>query len=120
MIVPGTLILMYYMTKKSLLTINYAGGNIAFDISWYSRDESENFQKMLRQAKDAAVEEAENAAANAMREVMSGIAAPPVQAVHPQAAVVSADELAKYAQLFKDGMLSEQEFAEIKAKLLSK
>ncbi len=104
----------YIMERRTLLTIMFGGGGIAFDLKWYPAQEGENFQKMLRQAKDDAVEEAENVTANAMREVMSSVAA------QPQQAASSADELAKYAQLFKDGMITEQEFADIKAKLLAK
>ncbi len=68
---------------------------------------------MLTIAKDNAVEQSGQAAANTMREVMANAVPQPV-------AATSADELAKYAQLYKDGLISEQEFAEIKAKLLTK
>ncbi len=68
---------------------------------------------MLTIAKDNAVEQSGQAAENTMREVMAN-------AVPQSVAATSADELAKYAQLYKDGLISEQEFAEIKAKLLTK
>lgn len=115
------LFIIYFKTRITLLTISYAGGCIAFDINWYSKEESDGFQKMLRIAKDKAVEDAENATANAMREVMSNVVGTPVQSVQsvqPQAPVSTADELMKYAQLYKDGLLSEEEFAAIKAKML--
>lgn len=117
----AVLLFIYFKTRITLLTISYAGGCIAFDINWYSKEESDGFQKMLRIAKDKAVEEAENATANAMREVMSnvvGTPVQPVQSVQPQTPIISADELMKYAQLYKDGLLSEEEFAAIKAKML--
>lgn len=113
-----TLFIFYFKTRKTILTISYAGGCIAFNINWYSKEESDGFQKMLRIAKDKAVEGAENATANAMREVMSNVVGTPVQSVQPQAPVSTADELMKYAQLYKDGLLSEEEFAAIKAKML--
>lgn len=119
--IPAALLIGYFRTRKTILTISYAGGCIAFDINWYSKEESDGFQKMLRIAKDKAVEDAENATANAMREVVSSVVgAPvqPVQSVQPQAPASNADELMKYAQLFKDGLLSEEEFAAIKAKML--
>ena len=115
------LFIIYFKTRITLLTISYAGGCIAFDINWYSKEESDRFQKKLRIAKDKAVEDAENAAANAMREVMSNVVGTPVQPVQnvqPQAPVSTADELMKYAQLYKEGLLSEEEFAAIKAKML--
>lgn len=117
----AALLFSYFKTRKTILTISYAGGCIAFDINWYSKEESEGFQKMLRIAKDKAVEDVENATANAMREVMSnvvGTPVQPVQSVQPQTPVSTADELMKYAQLYKDGLLSEEEFAAIKAKML--
>lgn len=116
------LLICYFATRKTILTISYAGGCIAFEIKWYSQQESADFQRNLRVAKDNAVENAENAAANAVREVISSVSVPTVQtvqAVQPQAPVISADELTKYAQLYKDGLISEQEFAAIKAKLFS-
>lgn len=106
--------ILYIVKRKTFLTINYAGGCIAFDVNWYPRQEGEYFQRMLRIAKDNAIEEAENATANTMREAMATVVA------QPQAAVSSADELAKYAQLYKDGLISEQEFADIKAKIFAK
>lgn len=116
------LLICYFATRKTILTISYAGGCIAFEIKWYSQQESADFQRNLRVAKDNAVENAENAAANAVREVISSVSVPTVQtvqAVQPQAPVISADELTKYAQLYKDGLISEDEFAAIKAKLFS-
>lgn len=116
-----TLFILFFKTRKTILTISYAGGCIAFNINWYSKEESDGFQKKLRIAKDKAVEDAENATANAMREVMSnvvGTPVQPVQSVQPQTPIISADELMKYAQLYKDGLLSEEEFAAIKAKML--
>lgn len=85
--------------SEALLTIMFGGGGIAFPISWYPTQECESFQRMLRIAKDQAVGQAEN----------------PVS----QPAVTTADELAKYAQLYKDGLLSDKEFADIKARLLN-
>lgn len=69
---------------------------------------------MLRIAKDNAIEEAENATANTMREAMATAVA------QPQAMVSSADEIAKYAQLYKDGLISEQEFVDVKAKIFAR
>lgn len=108
-------LVLYFTSRKTFLSICYAGGNISFPLNWYPAQEGENFQKMLRIAKDNVMEEVDNAAANTMREVMASAVAQPQQAAAP-----SADELTKYAQLFKDGMITEQEFADIKAKLLAK
>lgn len=103
----------YFLSRKTVLTIMFGGGGIAFPLNWYPVREGENFQKQLRIAKDNAIEESENAAANSVREAMAN-----ASAQQPEAS--AADELAKYAQLYKDGMISEQEFTDIKAKLLAK
>lgn len=81
-----------------------------FSLNRFSQQEIDNYKKMLRIAKDQAVEETENAVRAAMENARSA----------QQAASSSADELTKYAQLYKDGMITEQEFAEIKAKTLAK
>lgn len=107
------LVCIYNSKKMSVLTIMFGGGGIAFPLNWFPRQEIDNYQKMLRIAKDQAVEEAENATANAVRAAMEN-----AQSAQ-QAASSAADELAKYAQLYKDGMITEQEFAEIKAKTLA-
>ncbi len=113
MLVGMFAIITYFTNRMTIITIMFGGGGFAFPINWFSAQESETFQKQLRIAKDSLVEEAGNAAANTMREVMA-------TTVVQQPAISSADELAKYAQLFKDGLISEQEFADIKAKILSK
>lgn len=110
-------IIIYLTQRKTLLTIMFGGGGIAFPLNWFPQQEGENFQKKLRIAKDQAIEQAENATANAVREAMS-VSVPQPQAA-PQPAATSADELAKYAQLYKDGLLSDEEFADIKARLLN-
>lgn len=50
------LIYKYYDNKLSLISIQYAGGEIAFDIRWFSRQEINNFHQQLRLAKDKSVE----------------------------------------------------------------
>ncbi len=50
------LIYKYYDNKLSLISIQYAGGEIAFDIRWFSGQEINNFHQQLRLAKDKAVE----------------------------------------------------------------
>ena len=50
------LIYQYYDNKLSLISIQYAGGEIAFDVKWFSGQEINNFHQQLRLAKDKAVE----------------------------------------------------------------
>ena len=105
----------FFLQKSNILKIEFAGGCIAFKLKFYSEAECNNFQKQLRIAKDAAIEESENAAANAMLSAVQSIQQPVVQ----QPASGGADELMKYAQLLEKGLMTEAEFAEIKAKLLA-
>lgn len=45
------LIYQYYDNKLSLISIQYAGGEIAFDIRWFSGQEINNFHQQLRLAR---------------------------------------------------------------------
>ena len=92
------------MCKKNLLQIEFAGGCIAFDVKLYGFQACENFQKILRTAKDEAVEEAENATAEAVRSAMSSVAAP---VVTQPAASSGADELMKYAELLEKKLITD-------------
>lgn len=90
--------LFYYMlTRKNLFQITFAGGQIAFNTAWYSSKELENFQKLLRQAKDHSVKST------------------PVHqtAPHKETSTLS-DELRKYAELLQNGYLTQDEFNAIK------
>jgi hypothetical protein len=115
--------LLYKSKKVTVLKIEYAGGCIGFDINWFPREESMHYQKQLRITKDKAIEESENITANAVTAAMSQMAAvQPVAVGAPVAAapVSSADELIKYADLLEKGLISREEFDEIKAGILKK
>lgn len=113
------MIILYFINRLMIMWVYFGGGSFGIALKGFSQREIDNFQKALRTSKDKAVEEAENATANAMREVMSNVSAQqPVPQAQP--AVSAADELAKYAQLYKDGLITEQEFADIKAKLFAR
>lgn len=114
-----TLTILYFINRLMIMWVYFGGGSFGIALKGFSQREIDNFQKALRTSKDKAVEDAENATANAMREVMSNVSAQqPVPQAQP--AVSAADELAKYAQLYKDGLITEQEFADIKAKLFTR
>lgn len=119
---------LYRISRTNILQIEFAGGVIAFNVKFYSYSECENFQKKLRQAKDKAVEEAEQASARAIQaavlQIMPQDSAPSTQTassvLSPQPASSSADELLKYAELLEKGLITETEFSEAKARILSK
>lgn len=48
----------YLLKRKTLFRIEYAGGCIAFDVSFYAKAEIEDFQRQLRRVKDFAEETA--------------------------------------------------------------
>lgn len=112
--------ILFFVTRITLITIEFAGGCIAFNVRWFPHSEVDNFQRQLRIAKDKAIEEAEQASANAIKEAMASVA--PQQAAPAPAAtpVSSADELKKYAELFKDGLITEEEYQTAKESILSK
>ena len=89
-------VFLYFKNKISLIAIQYAGGEIAFDIRWFSQNEIDNFQKQLRLAKDNVVDTPVNNNYN----------------------VSSADELIKYGQLLQKGLISPEEYQNIKRNLL--
>ena len=89
-------VFLYFKNKISLISIQYAGGEIAFDIRWFSQNEIDIFQKQLRLAKDNVVDNPINNNYN----------------------VSSADELIKYGQLLQKGLISPEEYQNIKRNLL--
>lgn len=98
-------ILNFFFKRLSLFEINFAGGRIAFDVRWYPEVDSKDFQRQLRLMKDQMTEKVQtpqeaNSAANA------------------SAAGSTADELKKWADLLSQGIITQEDFNEIKQKLL--
>ena len=103
------LFLAYLLLRKTLFRIEYAGGCIAFDVSLYAKAEMDDFQKQLRRAKDLAEETS----------TYSAVAAPSNQAAAQNSAPASVpDDLRKYAELLKDGLISQEEYDAVKKKTL--
>ena len=99
----------YLRKRKTLFQIQYAGGSIAFDVSYYAKAEIDDFQKQLRRIKDLAAESAEKITA----------AAPFHQAAAQSSAPANVpDDLRKYADLLKDGLISQEEYDALKKKTL--
>lgn len=105
-------VFMYFKSKVSLVTIQYAGGEIGFDQKWFTQQEIDMFQRELRLAKDRAIEASENAVANKLQEAVSHI-------TQPVAATSSkADELCKLADLLQRGAITQEEFDKMKKDLI--
>lgn len=103
---------MYYRSKVSMITIQYAGGEIGFDKKWFTQQEIDLFEKQIRVAKDRAIEASDNAVANKLQEAVSTIT---------QSATSSsskADELSKLADLLGKGAITQEEYDKMKKELI--
>lgn len=103
---------MYQRSKVSMITIQYAGGEIGFDKKWFTQQEIDLFEKQIRVAKDRAIEASDNAVANKLQEAVSTLT---------QSATSSsskADELTKLADLLAKGAITQGEFDKMKKELI--
>ncbi len=96
----------YLKKRKTFFQIQYAGGCIAFDVSYYAKAEIDDFQKQLRRTKDLAEEIASK---NTLAE----------SPVPPAAQNSMPDDLRKYAELLKEGLISQEEYDAMKKKILN-
>ena len=96
----------YMLKRKTLFRIEYAGGCIAFDVSFYAKTEIDDFQKQLRRVKDFAEE---------TTTIKTVAVETPIQA--PTQSSVP-DDLRKYADLLKEGLISQEEYDAMKKKIL--
>lgn len=94
-------VVLYLKSRKTLFEINYAGGKIAFNVSLYSKLEIEEFQKQLRRSKDLVVDKSSSVGGSTNNLNSS-----------------RADEVAKCYDLYKQGVLSKEEFERIKNKTI--
>lgn len=85
----------------NVLIIWFGNDGIAFSYKWNSSQETYRFRDKLR----IAVDDSENATTSAVNTAGGAVSA--------------ADELAKYAQLYKDGLITEQEYSREKERILS-
>lgn len=96
----------YLLKRKTLFRIEYAGGCIAFNVSFYAKAEIDDFQKQLRRAKD-------------MAEESNNVKVIPTEApVEPVTQSSTADDLRKYAELLKEGLITQEEYDAMKKKVL--
>lgn len=95
------------ISKIKMITVQYNGGEIAFDIADFEVEEIDDFRKKLQSVIDKAVEERHKAE----------------QAVSPMARQSTphngkADELVKMADLLSKGLISQEEFDKMKKELI--
>lgn len=100
----------YLLKRKTLFRIEYAGGCIAFDVSFYAKAEIDDFQKQLRRVKDFAEE------TSTIKPV--AVETPTQTPVQTASQNSVPDDLRKYADLLKDGLISQEEYDAMKRKIL--
>ncbi len=93
----------YYKSKHSFIIIQYAGGEIGYELKWFGNQEIELFQKQLRLAKDKCIEKEKSLGGNDC----SNIAKTSV-----------ADELSKLADLLSKDIITQEEFEKMKRGLI--
>jgi hypothetical protein len=107
---------LYKYKLEQYICIQYAGGEIAFSMSWYNHNEVTEFQKQLRIAKDKAVDEADNAVANKLQRTIGNVM---TSNANQKSTSGAADELIKYGQLLQNGLITQEEFDKVKKELLN-
>lgn len=100
----------YLLKRKTLFRIEYAGGCIAFDVSFYAKAEIDDFQKQLRRVKDFAEE------TSTIKTV--AVETPTQTPVQTATQNNVPDDLRKYADLLKEGLISQEEYDAMKKKIL--
>ena len=105
---------MYFKSKVSMITIQYAGGEIGFDKKWFTTQEIDLFQKQLRMAKDKAIEESELNISRNMEQAISKLSAQPAETP----SINKLDELTKLGNLLEKGIITQEEFENMKKDLM--
>lgn len=105
----------YLKKRKTMVQIQYAGGAIAFDVSFYAKAEIDDFQKQLRRAKDLY----EQSMTSNISDVVAAVQqVASVQQLETATVQAPADELRKYAELLKEGLITQEEYDAMKKKVL--
>lgn len=93
------LILLYITRKRNVFRIDYAGGNIGFDLRFTTLEEAQQFQQALRILKD----NEDNQQYSRIDQTDSSVA----------------DEIQKYYGLFQQRIITQEEFEAKKKSLLT-
>jgi len=104
-------IIHFLFHRLNVFEIQYAGGKIAFDSNWYDKSEVDDFQRQLLLAKDSAISNSEP---------LGQIAQLFQKTTSSASSSSTADELKKFADLLSQGIISQEEFEQAKADLLSR
>lgn len=108
MIVIGVaLIFLYIKWKRTIFKIDYAGGNIGFDLRFITEEESHEFQRVLRIYKD--LDESNNQAAETIAQNVTTL----------NKASSVPEKIKEYNELYQQGILTKEEFETQKKRLLN-
>lgn len=106
----------FFLRRRTLFNIEFAGGNISFNTSWYGKDEIDHFQKELRKAMAVVKDQVpvSQSATAAVHTATSTAPATPAGVTKDKA-----QTLREIAKLKEDGIITENEFQQMKADLMS-
>ncbi len=108
MIVIGVaLIFLYIKWKRTIFKIDYAGGNIGFDLRFITEEESHEFQRVLRIYKD--LDESNNKAVETIAQNVTTL----------NKASSVPEKIKEYNELYQQGILTKEEFETQKKRLLN-
>lgn len=105
--------LLYIINKAfnySLFEVSYAGGGIAFDLSWITKTDSDDFQKSLQKAKSNYKKK--------MQQETKYEYAPPISHIKQEKSIP--EQLKEYKELLDSGIITQEEFDTKKKELLTK
>lgn len=92
----------YFKSKHTFIVIQYAGGEIGYEVKWFNNQEIDLFQKDLRLAKDKVLEKEDTPAVELPTAKQNSVA----------------DELAKLADLLSKEVITAEEFQKMKKDLI--
>lgn len=108
MIVIGVaLIFLYIKWKRTIFKIDYAGGNIGFDLRFITEEESHEFQRVLRIYKD--LDESNNQTVETIAQNVTTL----------NKASSVPEKIKEYNELYQQGILTKEEFETQKKRLLN-
>ncbi len=114
LVLSGPLCWLFYfldnMYNYSLFEVSYAGGGIAFDLSWITKADSDAFQKALQKAKSDYKKK--------KQEEHKYVYTPPVGGTNNEKSIP--ELLREYKDLLDSGVITQDEFETKKKELLSK
>ncbi len=102
------MVVSYFINRRSLFEISFAGGAIAFNTVFLNSEETQVFQRNIRLVKDAQAEQYEKQSEHLTQQS---------QTVQPSSNI--AEDLKKYKELLDSGIISENEYTEIKNRLIA-